>query len=73
MGFSKQKDNAVIRFILNGFCAIFEATLGIWNRHLTESYQIVTRAQEFDDDPFDDDNKHETLVSVTGRSVSVSY
>ena len=65
------KDGA-LQYVFNGLVSIVLATMGLWNSFLTDSYSISTRAEEFDDDPYDDDNKHEALVSVTGRSVSVS-
>eukprot|EP00762_Andalucia_godoyi_P003171 ANDGO_01028.mRNA.1 hypothetical protein AMSG_08923 len=48
-------------------------SLGAWNKTLDESFQIAKKAQEFDDDPTDDDNCHETVIELTSKLRTVIW
>ncbi|KNC53417.1 uncharacterized protein AMSG_08923 [Thecamonas trahens ATCC 50062] len=48
-------------------------SFGIWTPSLISSYSVLERALEFDDDPDDDDQKHENVLVVLGKSRSLIW
>merc|ERR1711871_1733538 len=52
---------------------LIRVTLAFWDALLEDSFMIVEIAELYDEDPEDDDNLRETVVSVVGRSRGIIW
>jgi hypothetical protein len=59
--------------LIPGSIRIVLLTFGIWTSHTATAHAISFRAERFDDDPEDEDEKHLETLSTTGASRSLIW
>ena len=59
--------------VVCGLSRLIKQTVGFWDADLVDGHRIVSRAETFDDDPNDDDNRHELLVTILGKANAIIW